>query len=183
MFQTTAWIAWSALLGAVLLTSLWVWKGWVSGCATSALVAAFLFLGLFTWGSGIHWVGAKDLEITFVVTELGTGQRVSDAKVEIVAGDAPFCDGSRKPPFHLVTDADGVVRSFHKQCMCFGTEGWIKWRRVDTFAMHIPDWVVRVSAPGYAASGEFQLGNFQRGLERGQDFAKLEIPVTLAKLQ
>jgi hypothetical protein len=131
----------------------------------------------------IYWVGQRDLELTFIVADAETDQPIKGAKIEVLDEETNLCERRGKPPFHFNTDANGIAISFHKQCMCFGTLGW-SWRgRIDTFRIHIPGWVLRVSAPGYKTTEPFWLESEEtfRNVDRGTDFATLKIPVKLQK--
>src|SRR5579871_6044427 len=87
-----------------------------------------------------HWVGVRDLEITFRIVDADTGLPVKQAKVHVFHEDTNFCKNREKIPFSLVSDDDGIVRHLSRQCLCFGTEsGFGPWRE-DTFAIHIPGW-------------------------------------------
>jgi hypothetical protein len=130
----------------------------------------------------IHWVGHSDLEITFIVTDAQTDQPIRGAKIEVLAEEGNLCERREKPPFHFNTDANGIAISFHK-CMCSGTIGWSWGGRIDTFHIHIPGWLLRVSAPGYTTTDPFWIETWEnpRPVERGTDFAKLKVPVQLQK--
>jgi hypothetical protein len=131
----------------------------------------------------IYWVGYKDLEITFVVADVETDQPIKGAKIEILKEESGLCEKREKVPFHFTSADDGSALGFCKQCMCFGTAGWSWGRRIDTFGMHLPGWVVRVSAPGYKTTDPFWLAsdeNYGR-VDRGTVFAKLKVPIRLQK--
>jgi len=145
------------------------------------LVIVLFCLGLRA--QTIHWVGAQDLEITFLVTDAESDQPIKGAKIEVLRDEVNFCEKRETIPFHLDTDANGIAISFEKQCMCFGTEGWSWKGRIDTFGMHVPGWLLRVSAPGYKTTEPFWLHSEEsiRNLDRGTDFAKLKVPMKLQK--
>jgi len=133
----------------------------------------------------IHWVGSKDLEITFVVTDAEDGLPLADAKVKILDEETSFCSNRGKAPFDLVTGPDGTATHLCEHAMCFGTEGWSLTGRIDTFAIHLPGWMVGVEAPGYAPTEPFYLdtGYYQRQVQRGTALARLKVPIILQKAQ
>lgn len=148
---------------------------------TVAVGLVLLWL-LFDWGKPhaqvIKWGGHKDLEIIFSVIDRETGQPLQGAKVEILEEDASSCADRGKAPFVLSTDLEGKARHLSKYCRCGGTSGGGK----DDFAIDIPGWLVRVSAPGYSGIDNFYLDTpeNQRLVRRGKDFASLEVQIQLS---
>jgi hypothetical protein len=151
----------------------------VLGLAAVALLVAFA-LPPITY---IHWVGSKDLDLSFLVVDADSGEPVKAAKVEVLHEETNFCADRPQVPFTHAGGDDGIARHLSKKCMCFGTEGgWGRWKK-DTFAIHIPGWYVRVEAPGYLASEPFYLDTFenQQNVVRGNKTATLEVVVKLHK--
>lgn len=148
----------------------------------SALLCVAVLIALFApTTTYIHWVGSKDLEIAFRIIDADSGDPVKEAKVEVLHEWTSFCTEDQKPPFSLNAGQDGIAKHLSKQCMCFGTAGGSGSRKKDTFAIHIPGWVLAVEAPGYAATEPFDLDTVenQRRVIRGTDKAKLEVVVQL----
>jgi hypothetical protein len=68
--------------------------------------------------------------------------------------------------------------------MSFGSSRWTWYgRRIDTFGIHIPGWLIQVSAPGYSTSDLIFLDTpeHQRLVKRGEGIARLEIRTKLLK--
>jgi hypothetical protein len=148
------------------------------------LVGVALLIGIcHPATSYIHWVGSKDLKITFLALDADSEEPVKDAKVDVLYEETNLCSNRQKVPFSLVGDDDGVVSHLNKECMCFGTEGGWGPTRKDTFAIHIPGWRVVVGAPGYLSSEAFYLDTAenQHRIVRGDKTATLEIVVKLQK--
>ena len=127
----------------------------------------------------VHWVGFKDIEIEFVVSNIDNRQLIEDAIIHIRAEEGGFCAEREKHDFTLRTDENGSAIRISKQCMCFGTSGW----NIDTFAMHLPRWYYRVSARGYHGSEltEVETHENSRNVRRAEPAAKLTIAVALKK--
>src|SRR5262249_17538012 len=100
----------------------------------------------------IHWVGATDLEIEFVVTDGASGQPVAGAQIDVDSRGG-FYDKSAEEQFQLTADADGKARRVCRNAMCFGTRSGLGF--TDTFVVHLPWWRFRASAPGFR-TGEWQ---------------------------
>lgn len=145
--------------------------------------ALFGYLGMSPVGY-IHWVGGKDLQITFRILDADSDQGVKGAKVNVLDSLSGFCHEDQKAPFSLVAGDDGIVRYIAKQCMCFGTEGGWGPTRKDTFGSHIPTWILTVEAPGYVTTGPVELETLREGqrVERGKETSLLEVVVKLQKL-
>ncbi len=108
----------------------------------------------------VHWVGSTDLEVEFVAVDASTGDPVPGATVD-VHSEGGFYEERDRQDFALVTGPDGRVRRLCRNSMCFGTSSW----RVDTYAVHLPWWHYRASAPGY----------------RPTEWADLDVPANRAK--
>jgi hypothetical protein len=128
----------------------------------------------------IKWVGRATLEVEFVVTDAGTGEPIPGAVVEIAAHGGI---GSReeKGEFALSTDASGAAR---RSChvMSFGTRSKLGF--TDTFAVHLPDWDVRIMAAGFEPTPrDFWDAEALRLQVRrvGPGRAKLVVPMSLSR--
>lgn len=104
---------------------------------------------LIVWGYGLStqtcWVGATDLEVAFTVSNAGTGNPLSGARIE-VQSEGGFYAEDFKQEFVLVADDDGVARKTCRRSMCFGcARGWSK----GSFGVHRPWWRFRAVAEGY----------------------------------
>lgn len=134
----------------------------------------------------IHWVGGKDLDITFVVMDADNDQPLQDARVKILCEETSFSANRGKAPFEIATDTNGVVKQGCGDTMCFGTFGRDGWgRRIDTFFIHLPGWHIQVEAAGYTSLAPFYLDTreYQRQVKRGTTCASLKIPISLHKAE
>jgi hypothetical protein len=114
----------------------------VLGLTAVALVVLFID----AWA--ISWVGRTDLEVVFVVVDGATGEPVEGADVAVQSGGGFYADEGRDAQgFALRTDAAGEARRVCHRSMSFGTQSGLRF--TDTFAVHLPWWRFRVSAPGY----------------------------------
>ena len=150
----------------------------------SLLAVLTLAVDFFFMAQGIYWVGFRDLEITFVVTDAQTNEPIAGAEIDIPESQNGFCSEC-DDAFRLVTDAQGTAKRMCKQCMCSGYSGRKPFfRRVDTFGTHIPDWMPQISAAGFSNSGPFSVGEpaFRRTVRRGVEFATMEVSVMLFRL-
>jgi hypothetical protein len=159
------------------------WKWTLAG-----LAGILLLLGLSSVCHTIHWDGSKDLEITFLVWDAEAEAPVKDAVIEIRA-EKGFCKEPEER-FTLSTDAEGAARRRCEQCMTCGTYtqaeylfGLYRACTRDTFSMHLPSWLFRASAEGYAATEWTDLveAEYSRQVQRGQEVASLTIRVPLRK--
>jgi hypothetical protein len=126
----------------------------------------------------VAWVGDKDLDVRFVVTDAETGKPISGAQVHILQVGGGFCDKCQEEKeFILTTGPDGSVNYSCGKCMCFGKSGW----RIDTFGIHLPTWVLNVSADGYVANELTDVNSYQRTIDRGDKVATAEIPISLGR--
>ena len=158
------------------------WHKWIFGVS---LIAVLALAADFFFQQGVYWVGDRDLEVTFVVTDAETDQPIAGAEIDVQKGrEGAFCsdcDG----PFKLITDAQGSSRRICKNCMCYGYSGGQPlFRRKDTFSSHTPDWVFRVSSPGHEKSDPIYIGEpeFRRTIQRGDQFATMEVSIKLRRL-
>jgi hypothetical protein len=129
----------------------------------------------------ICWVGFTDLEIVFVVTDVDSGRPVEGAKIAVHTGGGIYREHEEKP-FELVTDADGTARRVCHDSMCSGTQSGLAF--TDTFAVHLPWWDFRVTAPGFRSSQRLLLDVAEYGhqVQRLPDrSAQLVVRVPLLK--
>lgn len=143
--------------------------------------AVLLMAGAYDRFLMMHRVGGTDLEVEFVVVEASSGNRVQGARVE-VKSDGGFYEEKEPQEFVLAVDAGGVARKVCRNTMCFGTGSGLGV--TDTFAVHLPFWIFRVTAPGHESSQWIDLdvpayGRQVRRVCPGQ--AKVVVPVSLAK--
>ena len=133
------------------------WKK--TGLVLLGVAVVGLFAGLFLPAfEQIHWVGGKDLDITFIVTDAENNLPLQGAKVNILHEDTSFSANRGKAPFQIAVDVRGVAKECCGHTMCFGTvgrKGW--WRRIDTFCIHLPGWLIQIEAPGYTTCEPFYL--------------------------
>jgi hypothetical protein len=145
------------------------------------LVAAML-LPLLVWGFDriqfVHWVGSTDLTIAFVVVTGNAEQPVAGARIE-VQSEGGFYEEQEKQEFELHTNTDGTAHKVCRNSMCFGARSALGF--TNTFAVHLPRWRFRVSAPGFSSSGWVDLDvlEFQRGARRS-DPGKAELLVRIS---
>jgi hypothetical protein len=129
------------------------------------LIGVVLLIMLLPTFQTIHWVGSTDLEIDFVVLDNATGQPIPGATVEIHS-EGGFYEEDYPQDFELVADQDGIATRVCRNNMCCGTSGW----NIDTYSVHLPWWLYRVSAPGYRATKRTDLMTVQNGsnVKRGK---------------
>ena len=129
----------------------------------------------------VHWVGPTDLQVEFAVTDAATGEPIPGAVVEIHS-EGGFYEEREPRDFRLVAGPDGRVAYLCRNSMCFGTSGLF----TDTYAVHLPWWQFRVSAPGYepTALTDLDVLEHRRAATRdGARRARLVVPVSLHKRQ
>ena len=138
---------------------------------------------LLLWGcdtlTAIDWVGSTDLAVEFMVTELGSGNPLSGARVE-VQSKGGFYEEPNNGEFVLSADTSGVARKECRNNTCFGIRSGLGFR--DTFAVHLPWWNFRVSAPGFQPSEWFGINESavrHPAHRTGPGKAKLVVPVAL----
>jgi hypothetical protein len=146
-----------------------------------ALIAGLLVLLVLAASQKIHWVGSTDLAVEFVVTDAATGEPIPGAAVEIHS-EGGFYEERERRDFRVVASDDGRAAYLCRNSMCFGTSGLF----TDTYAVHVPWWRFRVSAPGYETTTPTttptNLDESQRNAkEDGPRRAKLVVPVSLRK--
>jgi hypothetical protein len=155
---------------------------WTSRVVFALIILVSLFLILAGCGGAftrIYWVGNKDLEITFLVTDADTHSAIDKARIEILYEEVNFCSDRGKAPFRLVTGPNGIAKRLCKECMCSGEKSLIR----NSFSIHVPGWYVQVAAGGYSTSEVFTLYDFQRQVEKGKEVAQLTVRVELQKLR
>jgi hypothetical protein len=152
------------------------WR-WFTVAAVGLLSLFFLLSSLRT----IAWVGSKDLEVEFVVSDAGTGQPIPGALVRFYnPHPSGLCGGEyREAQFSRVADGDGRITLFCRECMCSGQQNWHR----DTFAIHVPAWYILVSATGYEASELAELDGLRRQsqLQRGVEIARVVFEIKLRR--
>jgi hypothetical protein len=116
------------------------------------LVLLVLLIPLVAWlawqydrSQKIAWIGPTNLEVSFVVTDVATGEPIPGARIEVQSDDR-FCEEKEREEFVLFADAKGVARQVCRST-CFGTESPLKFR--DTFGVHLPWWQFRAIAEGF----------------------------------
>jgi hypothetical protein len=147
------------------------------------MLVAVVAVPLLVWGydliQSIQWVGGTDLEVEFVLRETGSGNPIPSARVE-VQSEGGFYEERGKQAFVLSADTGGVARKECRNSMCFGTRSGLGF--TDTFAVHLPWWRFRVSAPGFESSAWMDLDVFEfrrRAHRTGPGKAKLSVAVSL----
>jgi hypothetical protein len=158
------------------------WPLWIRSVPGILLASVCLSgLHLLFFGSGIYWVGSRDLEVSFHVSDSETGRPIAGALIDIPRGREAFC-ADCAPPIQLRTDENGVARRLCKNCMCSGFEGGKPFfRRHSTFGSHLPDWEFQVSAPGHQESDWHHVSEqeFRRTTLRGDEFATMRVEIKL----
>jgi hypothetical protein len=146
------------------------------------LVAAML-VPLLVWGFDriqfVTWVGSTDLKIAFVVVTGNAEQPVAGARIE-VQSEGGFYEEREKQEFVLHTNTDGIAHKVCHSSMCFGARSGLGF--TDTFAVHLPWWRFRVSAPGFSSSGwvDLDVSEFRRRARRsGPGKAELLVRISL----
>jgi hypothetical protein len=150
------------------------WWIWVGLAGTVGIAGLFLIPAPLR----IHWVGFTDLEIECFVKDAGNGAPIQGATIR-VKSQGGLCAESENGDFALVTDANGSVKRLVKDCMCYGTSGW----NIDTYFVHLPEWVYQVKAEGYCESEWTGLNVAEnvRRVERGRPAAILVVETDLKK--
>src|SRR6516164_5441944 len=117
------------------------------------LLIAAIALPLLVWGfdrvQRIYWVGSTDLEVAFAVTDAATSSPIPGARIE-VQSEGGFYEERDKQEFVLVCDVSGVARKVWRKSMCSGKQSGLLF--TNTFAVPLPWWRFRVSAPGFQPS-------------------------------
>lgn len=150
----------------------------------TVLLVAAIPLAVLAYDRAVKssWVGYADLEIEFLVVDAASGQPVKGAEVAIQS-EGGFYAERDEAPFTLRTDAVGSARRVCHDSMCFGTQSGM--RVTDTYAVHLPWWSYRVSAPGYQpTSPDFlDVGERVRQVQRvGPRAARLVVRVLLHRM-
>lgn len=143
------------------------------------LIFAVLLLLLLPTVQGIDWVGSTDLEVEFAVTDATTGGPVPGAATEIHS-EGGFYEERQPRDFRLVAGADGRAGHLCRDSMCVGQDSLLK----HTFAVHLPWWQFRVSAPGYEPTEPANLDvlEYRRAAKRvSPRRSQLVVPVSLHK--
>lgn len=133
--------------------------------------------------TGIMWVGWTDLDVEFIVKDADTDQPIAGAVIAVDSEGGLYHD--RFPQsFRLTTGPDGSASYRCRGMMCGGRVSGLSLTR--SYACHIPDWLVRVHAPGYEPTEQVWLEKLQhpRFVERlGPKLSRLVVPIRLRKNQ
>jgi hypothetical protein len=95
------------------------------------------------------WIGSTDLEIEFVITEIGSGKGVPGARVEIQSSTHSY-ETPKKEEFVLIADSGGVAAREWYNITCTGRQSGL--RITNTFAVRRPWLKFRVTAAGFEAT-------------------------------
>ncbi|MDB5308965.1 MAG: hypothetical protein JWO38_3167 [Gemmataceae bacterium] len=129
----------------------------------------------------MSWVASTDLEVGFVVTEVGSGNALPGARVEVQSDGGFYAERDRQE-FVLVAAAAGEAGKVCRDSMCFGRRSGLGF--TDTYAVHLPFWRFRVVAPGYEPGewAELDVPAYRRqAREVGPRRARLVVPVAVHK--
>lgn len=152
---------------------------WHSVLLKLAIVAGMVFVyDFFSFALGTYWVGFKDLEITFLVTNAETNLPIARAIIDVPESKRAFCDECNDA-FKLVTDVRGTAKRMCKNCMCFGSSGLPgRW---NSFGTHVPSWVYHASAPGFHQSASLHLeqSEFRQTVVRGDRLTTMQVAIKL----
>jgi len=143
--------------------------------------ALVVFVGLVSLflGQTMKWVGHKDLEVRFLVTNAATGIPIANASVHVTVEPGGFCENGDQGDFVLMTDQNGLATRMSKNCMSFGSKSSLE----DTFAIHPPAWRFYATGEGYANSEPRFAEDVKvaRKVIRGDQYAILPIGIQLVK--
>lgn len=145
---------------------------------------AFVFDQFLLSSDGVSEVGAGDLELTFVVIDAETGKAIKGGEIDVPASQTSFCSEC-DDPFKLKMDENGRAIRLCKQCMWYSFSSGVRLfgTRRRTFNTHMPDWVFRVSAPGYVTSEAISLRDQdRRTLQSVDNVATMEVTIQLRRL-
>ena len=143
---------------------------------------ALLVLGiiaLLTVGQSMKWVGHTNLEVSFIVTDIRTGQPIANAIIHVRAEPGGFCEEPDTLEFTVATDDKGFAKHLCKSCMTLGSKSLFE----NTFFVHLPLWWYHVTADGYSETNPEYLDlpkNASR-VRRGKTTATITIPIGLGK--
>jgi hypothetical protein len=129
----------------------------------------------------MYWVGHTDLEVAFCLTALDSGQPIAGARIEVRSEGGSYEERGEQQ-FVLSTDANGVARKECRHNTCSGARSALGF--TDSFAVHLPWWQFRVSAPGFESSAwmDLAIGDIRRRTHRiGPGRARVVVPVTLRR--
>jgi hypothetical protein len=128
-----------------------------------------------------YWVGSTELELEVVVTDAGTGQPISGARIEVLE-QKRLIDDPDKDKFILTTDDNGRAHQDCGRVMCCGQcSGLLLTNTYCVYREYLP---LQVTAPGYEPSQWYNSGEDEcwRRLRRdGPERNKLTLPVSLQK--
>lgn len=161
----------SATIGSMKRRSIWI--------ISLVLVAVVGLVVLLFLGQTMDWVGYKDLDVRFTVSDAATGIPIPNASVHVAVGLGGVYKDRNPDDFVILTDQNGLAASMSKDRMCFGRKSVLE----DTFGIDPPDWQFYVTAEGYANSKPryAQEAEFRRQVIRGNQFAILPITIQLVK--
>jgi hypothetical protein len=164
-----------AIVGIAILTTMLL----LITCSSRGRLDIIQFLKLNQYET---WVGATDLEISFLVLDGDTDERIKGASINILAYGSVSKLDQDKHPTVFKCDQNGEASYLYKQCKCSGsTGGWGPWKR-ESFYLDLPQWTVEVQAPGYTATGPFCIGDPEYGhWTRGQQRPKMNVVIKLKK--
>jgi hypothetical protein len=136
-------------------------------------------IGLFTFGQSMKWVGHTNLAVSFIVTDISTGQPIPNAIIHVRAEPGGFCEQTDALEFTIATDDKGFAKHLCKRCMSFGSKSLFE----DTFFAHLPSWWYQVTADGYSESNPEYLDVPKNAsqVQHGKTTATITIPIGLAK--
>ena len=131
-----------------------------------------------------YWIGSKDLEIIFVVTDAETGRAIPDASIDIMSDGESSKDARSDGEFTLKTDSTGTARTVRLEIPCCGEQSGL--RLTDTVSPYLPLWSFRTTSPGYVPSDRSNLNtpdHIQRTKKVDSRHAKLVVSIPLRRLQ
>jgi hypothetical protein len=131
----------------------------------------------------VTWIGNKDLEVEFVISDAITGFQVPNASLAINGID----NNGNDEQFILQTDVFGIARRLCPKQWCSGTDWeWCGIPVSGSSSVKPPDWVFQATAPGYVATEwvSVRFSDPPRSQERVRPgLAKLTVPVSLRPLE
>jgi len=144
-------------------------------------------LPLLVWGYDRllfnYWVGSTDIEFEFVVADADTNSHVPGVTIEVQPVDRTPEGGGEASELVLVADETGAVRKLFRDVTCTGEQSGL--RLTNSYAICLPRWWFRATAPGYQPSPRLFLDSkeYEQRLQRVDSHrTKLVVPVTLRKV-
>ncbi len=151
------------------------WWKWI----LLACLLAPLLVSVYDRMQMMYWVGRSDLEITFAITDVDTGNPIPRARIEIHS-EGGFYEERAKQDFVLKADDDGLARKECRNSMSFGTRSALGF--TNTFVVHLPFWWYHVVADGFESNEwtDLDVLELRRKVQRaGPGKSTLVVPVTL----